>query len=234
MTRRVGFAVKASDSGAGEGQHSAHAPALRREVTAAYRRPNTAPCVWPSSALPISPSAPWPRWSAAATRWRPSTPTPPPRPRPGAGPAAFPGAGLRRRDGTGGAHAGLHEGCGRHRSVPRPGAGGGRGGRLWPDPGARGAGGAAARLLQPARLAAAAVAGRGPHPAGDHGRRRRHRRAGDADGRGAGRGPRAAGPPPCRSASGRHGRDPAGEAGGGRRGPAARAGARRPSWPALR
>jgi methionyl-tRNA formyltransferase len=44
-------------------------------------------------------------------------------------------------------------------------------------------------LLQPARLAAAQLARRGPDPAGDHGRRSGHRRPGHADERGPGRGP---------------------------------------------
>jgi methionyl-tRNA formyltransferase len=71
-----------------------------------------------------------------------------------------------------------------------PGRGGGGG--LRADPAQGGAGGAAAGLLQPPRLAAAALAGRGAHPAGADGGRRLHRRAGDAHDRGAGRGAGAA------------------------------------------
>ena len=55
--------------------------------------------------------------------------------------------------------------------------------RLWPDPAEADPRCAAARLLQPARLAAAALARRRADQPRHHGRRRRDRRHGDADGR---------------------------------------------------
>ena len=69
--------------------------------------------------------------------------------------------------------------------------GGGR--RLWADPAQADPRRAAARLPQPPRLAAAALARCGADPARGDGRRRAHRRHGDADGRGARYRPRRAG-----------------------------------------
>ena len=57
--------------------------------------------------------------------------------------------------------------------------------RLWPDPAEGHPRCAAARLLQPARLAAAALARRRADQPRHHGGRRRDRRHGDEDGRGA-------------------------------------------------
>ena len=54
--------------------------------------------------------------------------------------------------------------------------------RLWPDPAAAGARRAEARLPQPSRVPAAALARRGADSAGDHGRRRRDRRRSHAHG----------------------------------------------------
>ena len=92
--------------------------------------------------------------------------------------------------GAGGGRAGAAAAVGEEAAVPRraararPGAGGGGG--LRQDPARRGAGHAAARLPQRARLAPAQISRRGAHSVGHHPRRARDRRHPDADGRGHG------------------------------------------------
>ena len=72
-----------------------------------------------------------------------------------------------------------------HRGIPRARGRCRGGGRLWADPARAGARSGAARLLQPACLAAAALARRRADQPRRHGGRRRERRDGDADGGGA-------------------------------------------------
>ncbi len=113
--------------------------------------------------------------------------------RPGHGALARPRPHLRCRAWVGGSHATVAE--------RRGGAGGlcGAGprcrhrGGLWPAPATGDPRCAAPGLLQPARLAAAALARRRPGSAGGDGGRRRNRRDGDEDGSGAGYRPGADG-----------------------------------------
>ena len=76
------------------------------------------------------------------------------------------------------------EDAGSARGISRPQRRCGRRRGLWHDPAAGNSRCAAARLLQPARLAAAALARRCADQPRHHGRRRRERRHGDEDGRG--------------------------------------------------
>src|SRR5690606_14836211 len=104
-----------------------------------------------------------------------------------------------------------------------PGPAGGRG--LRPDPAARGAGDPALWLLERARLAAAALARRGAHPARHRGRRCRDRRLPDVDGRRPGYRPGAAVPIHAHWSGGDGGRTPRPPRRPGRTGAFRRAGA---------